>query len=452
MANSFASTPSDAISSPKILARDIATLGDAELDNYLDGIRLPRGDLRTKIEGWANLPKEKQDDLCQRIRIRARKADEVAKSRPLDLATVDAKLLKISPDNTSPRPVRSYALWSRTPSPVDWQRRECLWREHNLLISIGGRPWMPVELLEKENDPSNYKKVLNNTMHKLIFQSFFSINDSWDVYGAQVKRWLEFRDWQRNFRGIPLEEGFSEFADVMKPMIAYSIYNRDTFLFSEVDKKVRDVWESNGWSDDRKYFLNWMIRDAAVCGGFPAYVERTKRILAQHGVTQEFQLEEDLKRQDKLVEWIEYLGFECWWFDWHASSCSRRKSRYDEARKEKKAFAKQAADVMRPTPLRLESLTESERAQEEERVKRKEALKSKVEALKRHLADGRRTMEKHRVVMKWALKQLPLVEAELKESQKAESDRNVARGTNKRLRRDEDETTQDRCPKRQKPK
>lgn len=46
--------------------------------------------------------------------------------------------------------------------------------------------------------------------------------------------------------------------------------------------------------------------------------EALKERLARHGFTRPFQLDEDAARQDKMTTWIEYLGYEYWWYDYYA--------------------------------------------------------------------------------------------------------------------------------------
>lgn len=63
---------------------------------------------------------------------------------------------------------------------------------------------------------------------------------------------------------------------------------------------------------------------------FPEYITALKDRLTRHRFTQTFQLDEDPARQDKLTTWIEYLGYEYWWYDQFAPS-KRRQQWYDNA-------------------------------------------------------------------------------------------------------------------------
>jgi len=65
--------------------------------------------------------------------------------------------------------------------------------------------------------------------------------------------------------------------------------------------------------------------------GFPEYTERIKKRLSKYGFTRPFQLESDLSRQDSITTWIEYLAYEYWFYDQHASYIKRFQRKHDEA-------------------------------------------------------------------------------------------------------------------------
>ena len=64
---------------------------------------------------------------------------------------------------------------------------------------------------------------------------------------------------------------------------------------------------------------------------FPKYVELVKRSLTRHGFTRSFELSADLKQQNKLNTWIEYLDYEHWLYDKDMKNVKRRQPQYDEA-------------------------------------------------------------------------------------------------------------------------
>lgn len=57
--------------------------------------------------------------------------------------------------------------------------------------------------------------------------------------------------------------------------------------------------------------------------GFRDYTESVTTRLTKYGFTRPFQLEHNLDRQDKLTTWIEYLGYEHWFYDQAASFVKR---------------------------------------------------------------------------------------------------------------------------------
>ena len=69
-------------------------------------------------------------------------------------------------------------------------------------------------------------------------------------------------------------------------------------------------------------------------GRFCKHVERVKGRLAKHGFTRPFQLENDLEQQDTLTTWIEYLGYEYWFYDKDMNYVKRNQPDYDKAWKE----------------------------------------------------------------------------------------------------------------------
>lgn len=65
--------------------------------------------------------------------------------------------------------------------------------------------------------------------------------------------------------------------------------------------------------------------------GFSNYKKRLNQRLAKYGFTRSFQLQSDLSRQDALTTWIEYLGYEYWFYDQDAGYVRCFQRRHDEA-------------------------------------------------------------------------------------------------------------------------
>ncbi|KAK7421732.1 hypothetical protein QQZ08_009820 [Neonectria magnoliae] len=139
---------------------------------------------------------------------------------------------------------------------------------------------------------------------------------------------------------------------------------------------VKEDWERKQWRRDEQ----WSCCRERGCDGFPQYAEAVKRRLARHGFTRPFHLHEDLKQQDKLTTWIEYLNFECWWLDRHTSVIEHFKPAHDKAWQELVDLK-----VLRPheTPESVRTMASAiqERAEEDQAwgaVKRAKSEAAKV--------------------------------------------------------------------------
>ncbi|KAL2171812.1 hypothetical protein VTG60DRAFT_1509 [Thermothelomyces hinnuleus] len=214
-------------------------------------------------------------------------------------------------------------------------------------------------------------------------------------------------------------------------------------------------------------------------GGFPEYVAEARRRLAKHGFTRDFQLDKDLTRQDKLTTWIEYLNHEYAWYDRYERSIKRLRPGYDEAWKklvesgvlrpgetdenlrtiESAARLQAEEDQARKAVTSAEAaakaaLSETEKAKvgrsrltTEERKRRLAVAHSRLVAAKEarkaleirgdlitdfirgtwDYAEQKRNIYRQRVRLQWALEQLPLIEAELDESNGSRAGRGAKR-------------------------
>jgi hypothetical protein len=205
-------------------------------------------------------------------------------------------------------------------------------------------------------------------------------------------------------------------------------------------------------------------RDGQVSGpqGFPEYAAAVKQRLAKHGFTQTFQLTEDLDLQDKTATWIEYLGFEYWWFEHYEAAARRLQARrnkdwsqlvrsdvlwpeetqefitdvcscverHNEEQKaltalQRAVFTVFSLDSLTRHPQRihipleplhellLEKRAELEEANEEYRsVKRRNSRINLFLRRIRKPAIARRDAKRHRKLLGWIVQQLPLIESE----------------------------------------
>ncbi|KAF2188832.1 hypothetical protein K469DRAFT_765828 [Zopfia rhizophila CBS 207.26] len=242
--------------SPKLFARDLAAYSDAELNRYLE-----ESGRVVEVEDPENLP----EDFIQRLRDRAH--------LPTD---------KEAPPQEEPYPEGLFATDSSPstlpPTPDEERYRKDLQGQteaYYTLVNNGGQPSHPLSLLEDiAKDLGEYCEIL----------SFWQDRDKpedWKVFMRQLSRWEDFRRLQKFARG---------------QIIVLGQYK---------------TWES---------FVGRQQHTTGEQGRFPIYVRAVKDRLKKHGFTRTFQLDEDPARQDKLTTWIEYLGYEYWWYDQYALS------------------------------------------------------------------------------------------------------------------------------------
>ena len=416
----------------------------------------------------------------------------MATSRPFDLGQLNSRLLEIAADNNkSPRrawpPLFEQERSPAPPLPSKEEQLEGERRTYNALIKIGGRPCYPIDLLEDVfEDPKKYHDML---------ACWRTSDTEWRVFRKQLARWQGFRNWQRYVRGILIDDGFSEYADIMKPLVANDPWFARTILSNrQLDEQLKNMWE---WSRN-----GWKLYGAREVGGFPAHVEAVKRRLAQHGFTRSFQLDEDPKRQDRLTTWIEYLNYECWWYERYSREVWRQQPYYDEtwrnladlnvlrpfetanyilsdvwplrqeneklcafnAVKSAEAAAK-AVYVSTQTYPSRSNFTKLERmrmlqeahsgllaARESlQSIQRRGHLISNFRQTIQHYNMAKKEAERHTILLRWIIEQMPCVEAELKQSKVALDRYDPVHDTKRRLRygKDDAEAPKGRSPKMQ---
>lgn len=152
------------------------------------------------------------------------------------------------------------------------------------------------------------------------------------MFRRQCARWKEFRKWQQDNRGIDDQVDFLAYIEADN---RWHTKNGNTWQKTWRGRTEEQHIEAlkRGWENERglRQWERENIRE--VCdarSGFSEYVQAVKRRLEKHNFTRPFQLEEDSKTQDKLSTWIEYLGYECWWYDKYISDVKRLQPKYDE--------------------------------------------------------------------------------------------------------------------------
>jgi hypothetical protein len=233
-------------------------------------------------------------------------------------------------------------------------------------------------------------------------------------------------------------------------------------------------------------------------GRFSTYVNAVKRSFARHGFTRPFQLDEDLERQDKLTTWIEFLDYEYWKQDKDAKFVKRHQPEYDAAWKKlvdsqvlrpfeteeficdiKSAFqrasereraekavesaksAVTAAQNVVPDPRRAHLSRQATQqrlaaAQSQlaaaikslESIKRRNDLVSKFHQKTKSYQIVKDNAERHNILLRWILQQIPLIEFELNQAKGAENDSGGEDGRNRLKRNLDNDLTEERVSKR----
>ncbi|KAK7414085.1 hypothetical protein QQX98_007028 [Neonectria punicea] len=169
---------------------------------------------------------------------------------------------------------------------------------YNDLVLDGGRPLFPIEELEAvSRDPKPRLKMLKSWILRL------DTNEKWKVFTRQFRWWQDFRKWQTDNRSLEDSRGVNAEGE-----------EDEIWPRHQKGREERGLW----------------CREKD-CNGFADYAKAVHRRLAQHNFTQPFKLDEDIRKQDRLTTWVEYLNYEYWWFDRHIESFKRSKCDREEA-------------------------------------------------------------------------------------------------------------------------
>ncbi len=187
---------------------------------------------------------------------------------------------------------------------------------HDELVSDGGRPAYPINLLKDvSTSPAKYSAIVS---------IWHTDKGDWRVFRTQLKKWKNFRMWQKDNRDI--NEDDAEWEDHVQFEKRF-LERRGVRMLSHVAETIgRAHWQ--GKRDTRRD----SVREPNAVD-LPTYVEAVKTRLAYHGfaVPPHFQLDQDPKRQDIVTTWIEYLCFSYWWVDSQRSYVRNHQPKYDHA-------------------------------------------------------------------------------------------------------------------------
>ncbi|OAT11121.1 hypothetical protein, variant [Blastomyces gilchristii SLH14081] len=331
------------------------------------------------------------------------------------------------------------SICGTTPSPdLEAQRRHTLQEEtkaYKALVESGGRPSHPF----RDNTAELFENPGEDRDLLLFWVPGNSAREE-HLFSIQCHRWKTFRKFQRFMRERNIED------------------ERAIYIYSGHDFSELREWKS---------FIGHQKPVAGEEGRFPIYARAVKDRLVRHEFTRTFQLDEDPTKQDSLTTWIEYLGYEYWWYDRYAltegqqawldskwkdvvasqvlkpfetleSVCGfeaimQRTSelvRSQEAVESAKcAFLLAQKAKSDPQISRQHSLKQNERRLLQAESRLAEAEKVHEFVARREKVIGRflvataksRTFkhhaERHKILLKWILEQLPMIESEMKQSE-----------------------------------
>lgn len=374
------------------------------------------------------------------------------------------------------------------------------------LVKDGSRPLYTIDRLEQVfQNPDDHRDMIypwDGRDRPRIWELYWQGSSRHlELFQTQLARWRDFRRWQNDNRWIEEDDegGFPAYLESMRHKWEW-LSHKDEYdeWLAEVEADPSFVQEEWDFEVFKRGKQRYHCGERG-CDGFPQYAEAVKRRLAQHDFIRLFHLHEDPKQQDKLTTWIEYLNFEYWWLDRHTKAMESLKPAHDEAWQElvdlKMLRPHETQEFLRTIASPMERQAEEDRAQEAVRIAKSEATKvytmtqkdpqrlripkakrmSMMEAAANKLnAANKRCQQimrrsnkiskfiqgthgynsakkdaaRQRSLVQWVLEQVPLIEAEVGESQENEA----GTGTNKKKKRSVAEEDGSENPRRKKQK
>ncbi|KAL7922903.1 hypothetical protein ACQKWADRAFT_320562 [Trichoderma austrokoningii] len=431
-------------------------------------------------------------DLAERLDSQKRGSPQspTTYSRPLDLDDLDARLRRISLDNSFLlRPEPQAIDWSWPPTPViDETRIET--EAYNELNEDSGYMFYSIDFIQDvHRAPDKDSKMLPPWEEGIVPASL------WGIFQRRMRSWQYFRKWQSDHRGHETDDGgFSAYVERQKRWIqkGYPPRSRAERL-AEIEADPSCL--KSGWKEEQSLRERQRrLYEEFGCRGLRDYAEAVKRQLARHGFTQPFELDEDPKKQDRLTTWIEYLSYQYWWLDEYIRDTERLEPEHDKLWQElvddkilwpheTKEFVRIIAsleerlkedhltrETLRKTEsraIRNNALTQVRRIPQAKRTSMLNrgaeklcAARRRYEQIRSHnyrimdfisatfgYADAKRDTARHRIFVQLVLDQVPLIEAEMNPS-KADRPGSEGRKMVKRGRATDEESLEGRSPKK----
>lgn len=192
-----------------------------------------------------------------------------------------------------------------------------------MLVSDGGRPCYPIALVQAFSE--------NIDAYPGLAEPW--LRNGWEVFDIQLDHWHRFLQWQQlNRETYDSDAAYVRYArkykllwDFYQSPEAQKLEANPLHLmehWKRVQARESHDWQPLAHGDNLPPILEGPA--------FLTYLEVVKCRLAQHGVTRTAQLKEDVKQQDKLSTWLEYLAYQYAWCDRYARQLKRRQVRFDK--------------------------------------------------------------------------------------------------------------------------
>lgn len=192
-----------------------------------------------------------------------------------------------------------------------------------MLVSDGGRPCYPIALVQAFSE--------NIDAYPGLAEPW--LRNGWEVFDIQLDHWHRFLQWQQLIRGTYDSRAaydrharkYKLLLDLQKSSEAQEL-EADPLHLMEYWKRV-EARENPDW----KHLANGDNLPPLIKGQpFLTHVEVVKYRLSQRGVAHTVQLKGDVKQQDKLSTWLEYLAYQYAWCDRYARQLKRRQLKFDK--------------------------------------------------------------------------------------------------------------------------
>ncbi|KAL6816615.1 hypothetical protein J3E69DRAFT_375244 [Trichoderma sp. SZMC 28015] len=388
---------------PTYTAEDLLSLDDGQFTEFVKRCERPEGgydfssasDLHLMVESRRQL-------LFERLRTAMRQLAKTTEPT-LDIDTLTKRLLDVAEGPNTPRKYTRRGSRDRntnstlSPSSSDDRDMELLRLEE--LLQYGGRP---VALDIASLTESERKKL-----------PWLSGPYSWS--SDEVPKFFAVDN-----RGTEAETGDYGFPQYLEAHRRQGLRERYPESGPEYDESTARMWESTP-----KY--------CEVPGGsFQAYQEAVKKRLASHNFTREFLLEADPRQQDTWTTWVEYLNFEYFERDRLAALLMRLEQDYINAWDKFLVVDSSRFDAF-GRPL----------AEPEDNFR---ALQQRVDIFIRDTYPYRSKepfFRHQRVLTRWILEQLSLIEAETKQQRTAKDCSQSKSPASKKRKQTEDEEDED---------